>query len=109
MRGLSYIVIVVLSIIVSCAPYDDTAIWDKLNEHEGRILKLEDLCLRLNEDISAQQKVLEALREKEKAVIILHYFEDLSIKDIASILQIPAGTVKYHLSIGRNHLKSILQ
>ena len=54
-------------------------------------------------------RALEALREKEKAVIILHYFEDLSIKDIASILQIPAGTVKYHLSIGRNHLKSILQ
>ena len=54
-------------------------------------------------------RALEALREKEKAVIILHYFEDLSIKDIASILQIPVGTVKYHLSIGRNHLKSILQ
>ena len=54
-------------------------------------------------------RALEALQEKEKAVIILHYFEDLSVKDIASILRIPAGTVKYHLSIGRNHLKSILQ
>ena len=52
---------------------------------------------------------LEQLPEKEKAVIILHYFEELSIKEIASILQIPLGTVKYHLSIGRNHLKSILQ
>ena len=52
---------------------------------------------------------LEQLPEKEKAVIILHYFEDRSIKEIASILQIPLGTVKYHLSIGRNHLKSILQ
>lgn len=52
---------------------------------------------------------LDQLPEKEKAVIILHYFEDKSIKDIASILQIPSGTVKYYLSIGRNHLKSILQ
>ena len=52
---------------------------------------------------------LEQLPEKEKAVIILHYFEDRSIKEIASILQIPLGTAKYHLSIGRNHLKSILQ
>ena len=42
---------------------------------------------------------LELLSEKEKAVIVLHYFEDRSIKEIASILQIPAGTVKYHLSI----------
>lgn len=54
-------------------------------------------------------QALDQLPEKEKAVISLHYFEDCSIKDIASILQIPAGTVKYHLSIGRNHLKSLLQ
>lgn len=54
-------------------------------------------------------QALERLSEKEKAVIALHYFEDRSIKDIAAILQIPEGTVKYHLSVGRNHLKSLLQ
>ena len=52
---------------------------------------------------------LDRLPEKEKASIILHYFEDRSIKEIASILEIPPGTVKYHLSIGRNHLKDLLQ
>lgn len=54
-------------------------------------------------------QALELLPEKEKAAIVLHYFEDMSIKEIASILQIPSGTVKYHLSIGRNHLKTLLQ
>ena len=54
-------------------------------------------------------QALDQLSEKEKASIVLHYFEDLSIKEISSILQIPIGTVKYHLSIGRNHLKKILQ
>ena len=52
---------------------------------------------------------LDHLPEKEKASIILHYFEDRSIKEIASILEIPPGTVKYYLSIGRNHLKDLLQ
>ena len=52
---------------------------------------------------------LDQLPEKEKASIILHYFEDRSIKEIASILEIPPGTVKYYLSIGRNHLKDLLQ
>ena len=52
---------------------------------------------------------LDRLPEKEKASIILHYFEDRSIKEIASILEIPSGTVKYYLSIGRNHLKDLLQ
>ena len=54
-------------------------------------------------------QALESLPEKEKASIVLHYFEDRSIKEISSILQIPQGTVKYYLSAGRNHLKSILQ
>ena len=52
---------------------------------------------------------LDRLPEKEKVSIILYYFEDRSIKEIASILEIPLGTVKYHLSIGRNHLKDLLQ
>ena len=54
-------------------------------------------------------QALEQLQEKEKVVIVLYYFEDLSIKEIASILQIPVGTVKYHLSNGRNHLRNFLQ
>ena len=54
-------------------------------------------------------QALESLPEKEKACIALHYFEDRSIKEISSILQIPQGTVKYYLSLGRDHLKSILQ
>ena len=54
-------------------------------------------------------QALESLPEKEKASLVLHYFEDRSIKEISSILQIPQGTVKYYLSTGRNHLKSILQ
>ena len=51
---------------------------------------------------------LERLPEKERAAIVLFYFEDRSIKDIASILDMPAGTVKYHLSTGRNHLREYI-
>ena len=54
-------------------------------------------------------QALETLAEKQKASIVHHYFEDRSIKEISSILQVPQGTVKYYLSAGRNHLKSILQ
>ena len=49
------------------------------------------------------------LPEKEKAAISLFYFEDRSIKEIAAILGIPQGTVKYHLSMGRTHLKQHIQ
>ena len=53
-------------------------------------------------------QALERLPENERAAIALHYFEDRSVKEIASILQIPAGTVKYHLFNGRNHLKNLI-
>ena len=51
---------------------------------------------------------LDELTEKEKAAIILFYFEERKINEIASILGIPSGTVKYHLSCGRTHLKQFL-
>ena len=52
---------------------------------------------------------LDKLPEKEKSAIVLFYFEDRPIKEIASILQIPSGTVKYHLSSGRTHLKQYIR
>ena len=54
-------------------------------------------------------QALEKLPEKEKAAIALFYFEELSIKEISAILNIPQGTVKYHLSSGRQHLKQHIQ
>ena len=54
-------------------------------------------------------QALERLSGKEKAAIALFYFEDRSIKEIASILDMPQGTVKYHLSLGRTHLKQYIR
>lgn len=54
-------------------------------------------------------QALERIPEKEKAAIALFYFEDKSIKEISAILNMPQGTVKYQLSMGRNHLKKYIQ
>ena len=51
------------------------------------------------------RRAVTRIPEKERTAIVLHYFEDLPVKEIASIMQIPAGTVKYHLSVGRDHLR----
>ena len=53
-------------------------------------------------------QALDKIPEKERAAIVLHYFEDHDIKEISSIMQIPSGTVKNLLSTGRNHLKEYL-
>lgn len=54
-------------------------------------------------------QALNKLPQKEKAAIALFYFEDLSIKEISAILDMPQGTVKYQLSMGRTHLKQHIQ
>ena len=51
------------------------------------------------------RRALTLIPEKERTAIALHYFEDLPVKDIASIMQVPSGTVKYYLSVGRDHLR----
>ena len=51
------------------------------------------------------QRALALIPEKERTAIVLFNFEDLPIKEIATIMGTPAGTVKYYLSVGRNHLK----
>lgn len=51
---------------------------------------------------------IEKLPPKEKAVILLFYMEDRPIKEISTILSIPEGTIKSHLSRGREHLKTLM-
>ena len=43
-----------------------------------------------------------------KTVITLYYFQDMRIKEIASVLEIPQGTVKWRLSKARAVLKQKL-
>ena len=47
------------------------------------------------------------LEERERIPVLLHYVEGYDVKQIASILRIPQGTVKSRLSRGRSQLKSI--
>ena len=49
------------------------------------------------------------LKEMERTCITLFYMEDVSIDKIAGIVGIPAGTVKSHLSRGKEKLATYLK
>ena len=58
-----------------------------------------------------QRELLEAvgqLPEKQRHAVMLHYFEDLSVKDAASQLGCSEGTLKTHLFRARKKLKGLL-
>ena len=68
---------------------------------------LEDVIIS-NEEDTALWEALERLGEKHRIPIVLRYYHDLSIAEIAEILNIKEGTVHSRLSIGRERLRSEL-
>jgi len=66
---------------------------------------------RLYESSREKEEVNEsinALPEKVRQIIRLHYFEDLSVAEIADRLRIPEGTVKWQLHEGRKKIRKEL-
>ena len=65
----------------------------------------------LNPDPKEMKKMidkgLDELKPKYKEILILHYLEELSYKEISDILQIPIGTVGIRVMRGRESLKKI--
>ncbi len=46
----------------ACSSYDDTPLWDKINDHEDRISRLEEMCREMNTNIAALQTLVEAMQ-----------------------------------------------
>ncbi len=51
------------------------------------------------------REAVNALSEKIRQTVCLHYFEGLSVAQIAQRLSVPVGTVKWRLSEGRKQLR----
>jgi RNA polymerase sigma-70 factor, ECF subfamily len=52
---------------------------------------------------------LGTLPEQLRTVIVLHYFEDLSSREIGAILRIPEATVRFRLMTARHRMQPLLQ
>lgn len=60
-------------------------------------------------DFIALEEALNQLPEDSRVVVALFYYEDMLVRDIAALLDIPEGTVKSRLSKARKQLKELLQ
>lgn len=54
-------------------------------------------------------RAINKLKPKYRNAVILFYFRDLPIKDIASIMEVPENTVKTYLHRGKKQLKNKLK
>jgi RNA polymerase sigma-70 factor (ECF subfamily) len=61
-----------------------------------------------NDEWRQVRQALNAVSAEKRVVVVLYYINDLSVQEIADILEIPAGTVKSRLHYGREALKKQL-
>lgn len=54
---------------------------------------------------SALRPLLDALPEKQRLPLVLHYLEGYRLTEIAQMLRVPVGTVKYRLHAARKALR----
>lgn len=73
---------------------------------DGLAAPLED---ELDFDARQVAAAITALPEQQRVAILLRYYQDLSLADIAETLNIPIGTVKSRLSLGLQRLRSRLE
>lgn len=53
--------------------------------------------------------VLQKLPEEFRIVIVLYYYADLPIREIAKMLEVPVGTVKSRMNRGKGQLRKMLE
>ena len=85
-------------------PLDDVADWLSSKEKKPSVHYL----VELDDEWRQVNRAIGTLPLPQRIVVVLYYVNDLSILEIADILEIPQGTVKSRLHYGRKALKKII-
>jgi len=67
-----------------------------------------DANLVAAEEAQSVARALGALPDHQREAVVLRYYQDLSLPEIADALGIPVGTVKSRLSLGLKKMKELL-
>lgn len=71
--------------------------------------KVEELLAPVHDSYNELWDIVQNLKEEFRLCIVLFYYNDLSMRDIAKVLDIPVGTVKSRLNRGRELIKAALE
>lgn len=79
-----------------------------LGSQTGRPASVEEKAIQHETD-AALWRAVRNMHEKHRIPIVLRYYHDLPVADIAEILRIPEGTVHSRLNTARRHLRDVLK
>lgn len=80
-----------------------------VNEEELDIVSYDNEDKHNNKELQKLSILVKQLPEKYRRVIILHYYDSLSIKEIVNILNISESAIKKRLERARNILKQEME
>ncbi len=93
------------NILVRYSGWVDFAAYEKISADRS---SSPDAFLKDRGEKEELHNAVRSLPERVRTVIELHYFEGLSVAEIADKMRISVGTVKWHLSDGRKRLRGEL-
>ena len=85
------------------SPLEDIAEWLVSNKKQTP-----QYVAEMDEESQQVHQAIASLSLQQRVVIVLYYINDLSLQEIAQILDVPEGTVKSRLHYGRKALKKHL-
>lgn len=86
---------------------ESEAVQDGLRK-ESRQENVEDPVEALSEQLLIEA-ALKKLPEEMREVIVLYYFQDMKLREIAAVLDISLPLVKYRMSRGKKQLETLLR
>ncbi len=84
-------------------------IFDAFATSDDKEAVFENKAAPQEEDFGDVREAVDKLPKKLREAVILFYFEDKDIKNVAAVLKIPEGTVKTRLMKARKLLKEVLK
>lgn len=87
---------------------DQDDLWYQYHVNEERRYMLPEANLHERSDQRIIHEMLGRLSITQREVLIMRYFQHMSMKEMAEVLEVPEGTVKTRLMYGKNHLKKMI-
>lgn len=87
---------------------DRDDLWYQHHVSEERSYMLPEASAHAHSDRELLHEMIGCLNMQQREVLIMRYFQHMSMKEMAELLEVPEGTVKTRLLYGKNHLKKMI-
>jgi len=73
----------------------DAALTDKMGESDSGVAADPLSRIMADEHLGRMYRAMDSLEDRERAILLLHYLDGLSYREMARVLHRPAGTLKW--------------